>query len=118
MKNKKMKVSVVEESLRGVYLWQTADGAVVSDEDGNYLSIQSFKDDPIRIQELRKAAEECGVFGGKPLWMSGYRQVTDEEYEYQRQRLELGLIPDELDIAAFMEEHKQKSLEAQRGKGR
>ena len=37
-----MKVSVVEESFKGLYLWQTADGSIVADSDGNYLSIQSF----------------------------------------------------------------------------
>lgn len=116
MKNRKMKVSVVEESLRGVYLWQTEDGALVADEDGNYLSIQSFKGDEQRIMLLKLAAIEHGVHGGKPLWMSGYRQVTDEEYEYQRQRLEWGLIPDELDIAAFKEEEQQ--LEVKRARGR
>jgi hypothetical protein len=46
--------------------------------------------------------------------MSGYRRVTDEEYEYQRQRLEWGLIPDELDIAAFEEEMKQNKIKEQR----
>lgn len=111
-----MKVSVVEESFKGVYLWQTEDGAVVADSDGNYLSIQSLKGDSIRIALLQKAAEECGIYGGKPLWMPGHRQVTDEEYEYQKQRLEFGLIPDELDLPAFMEEHKQ--MEAKRAKGR
>lgn len=116
MSNKRMKVKVVEESLKGVYLWQTVDGAVVADEEGNYLSIQSFKGDEQRIELLREAARQYGVAeGGKPLWMSGYRHVSDEEYEYQRQRMELGLIPDELDIAAFQEEHKQ--LETKRARG-
>ena len=36
--------------------------------------------------------------------MSGYRRVTDEEYAYQKQRMEWGLIPDELDLPAFKEE--------------
>lgn len=115
MSNKKMKVSVVEESIRGLYLWQTPEGAVVADEDGNYLSIPAMKGDEQRIEMLRKAAMECGVEGGKPLWMSGYRQVTDEEYAYQKQRMEWGLIPDELDIAAFQEEAKQ--LEVKRARG-
>lgn len=115
MSKKRMKVKVVEESLKGVYLWQTVDGAVVTDEDGNYLSIQSFKGDEKRIEELREAARQYGVEdGGKPLWMSGYRHVTEEEYEYQMQRLQLGLIPDELDLPAFMEEHKQ--LETKRAR--
>jgi hypothetical protein len=30
--------------------------------------------------------------------------VTDEEYEYQKQRMEWGLIPDELDYGAARDE--------------
>lgn len=106
----KMKVKVIEESPFGLYVWMTAGGEIVSDEDGNYLNIEAMKGDERKIEILRNVAKDFGVEGGKPMFLSGYRRVTDEEYEYQRQRLELGLIPDELDIAAFKEEyeHAQK----------
>lgn len=111
---KKMKVKVVEESMLGLYVWTTPEGAIVADEDGNYLNIQSVKGDERKIELLKEAARECGVEGGKAMFLSGYRRVTDEEYEYQRQRLELGLIPDELDIAAFKEEYEHAQKRAKR----
>lgn len=106
MKNKtnRMKMSVVEESPFGLYVWLTDAGAVVADEDGNYLNIESMKGDERKIEILRQTARDFGVDGGKPIFMSGYRRVTDEEYEYQKQRMEWGLIPDELDLPAFKEE--------------
>lgn len=112
-KKPRMKVSIVEESPFGLYVWLTKDGAIVTDEEGNYLNIESMKGDERKIEILRNTAKDLGVDGGKPQFLSGYRRVTDEEYEYQRQRLEWGLIPDELDLAAFKEEaaHLQKLKE-------
>jgi hypothetical protein len=49
-----------------------------------------------------------GVEGGKPMWMGAHRQVTSDEYEEQKQRLEWGLIPDELDVPAIKEDLVQK----------
>ena len=103
-KNNKMKVSVVEESPFGLYVWIMDNGSIVTDDDGNYLNIESMKGDERKIEILRSAAKEFGVENGKPVFMSGYRRVTDEEYAYQKQRMEWGLIPDELDLPAFKEE--------------
>jgi hypothetical protein len=88
----------------GVYLWQMPDGSVVADEDRNFLSIASMYGDNARMEKLRNAAAQCGVFEGKPLFMPGHRKVTDEEYQEQQARLESGLIPDEYDIGAWKEE--------------
>lgn len=115
MKKNKTKISVVEESLFGVYVWITGEGKIITDDDGNYLSIQSIKEDQGRIEKLRLAAKECGITDGRPYFMSGMRKITDEEYEYQKQRLEWGLIPDELDIAAFKEEQEQLEKKKARG---
>jgi hypothetical protein len=103
-KTPKMKVTVVEESPYGLYVWLTKDGSIVTDDDGNYLNIEAMKGDERKIEILKNAARDLGVEEGKSQFLSGYRRVTEEEYEYQRQRLEWGLIPDELDIAAFKEE--------------
>lgn len=115
MSNKKMKTSIVEESIFGVYVWLTPDGKRIMDSDGNTLCIQSIKGDRERIEKLRAAAKDCGIDGGLPYFLSGARQVTDEEYEYQKQRMEWGLIPDELDLAAFKEEHLQLEKKKSRG---
>ena len=116
MSNRKMKVSVVEESIYGLYVWLTAEGAIVADDEGNYLNIEATKGDERKIQILKETAKNMGVpDGGKATFMSGYRRISDEEYEYQRQRLEWGLIPDELDIAAFKEEAEQLEVKRNRG---
>lgn len=113
---RKMRVKVIEESVLGLYVWMTEDGAIVADEDGNYLNIEAMKGDERKIEILRNTAKDFGVDGGKPMFLSGHRRVTDEEYEYQRQRLELGLIPDELDIAAFKEEYEHAQKRAKYGR--
>ena len=59
--------------------------------------------------------KDLGIEGGRPVFLSGHRRVTDEEYEYQRQRLEWGLIPDELDLPAFKEEYKNKKVRDAQG---
>ena len=113
---RKMKVKVIEESPFGLYVWMTPAGQIIADEDGNYLNVEAMKGDERKIEILRNAAKDCGVEDGKPMFLSGYRRVSDEEYEYQRQRLELGLIPDELDIAAFKEEYEFAQKRAKNGR--
>ncbi len=98
------RVTMVDESDYGLYLWQTIDGKLVCDEDANYLNIPSKKGDKEKIRLLAVAAKDCGIIGGQPVFFSGNRRVTDEEYEYQKQRMEWGLVPDELDYGAAREE--------------
>ena len=105
-KMKNMRATIVEESMLGLYVWITPDGKVVADEDGNYLNIEAMKGDQRKIDILREAAKEYGVDGGRAKFFAGFRRVSDEEYQKQMQRLEMGLIPDELDIPAFMEEYE------------
>ena len=100
-----MKVTPIEEVSYGVYVWETSEGKLVTDEDGNYMCIYAIKGDTNKISELRRFAKEYGVEeGGKPVWFSGHRPVSDEEYEHQKQRMEWGLVADELDIPALKED--------------
>jgi hypothetical protein len=101
------RVTQVEEVNYGLYLWMMPDG-LVCDEDGNYLNIASMKGDIRKINKLKEAAKYYGLEEGKPVWFSGHRQVTDEEYEEQKNRLEWGLIPDELDVPAIKEDLDEK----------
>lgn len=103
-----MKMTTVEETNYGLYLWQMPNGSVVMDEDGNYLNIAAMKGSIKKINALKKAARELGLEEGEPIWFSGHRRVTDEELEEQKQRLEWGLIPDELDVPAIKEDLEQK----------
>jgi hypothetical protein len=103
-----MKVTPIEEVSYGTYLWETSEGKLVMDEDGNYMCIYAIKGDPKKIAELKRFAKEYGVEDGKPVWFSGHRPVSDEDYEYQKQRLDLGLVADEWDIPALKEDLIQK----------
>lgn len=103
-----MKVTEVEEVSYGTYAWIMPDGKIVTDEYGNYMCIFSSKGNVSKINALKQLAKECGVEEGKPLWISGARPISDEEYEDQKQRLEWGLVPDEKDLPALKEDIMQK----------
>ena len=105
-----MRVTPVEEVNYGTYGWETPDGKLVTDEDGNYMCIYAIKGDINKIKQLKDFAKAHGVEEGKPLWFSGHRPVSSEEYETQKQRLDWGLVADEWDIPALKEDlqHKKK----------
>lgn len=103
-----MKITPVEEVNYGTYLWQMPDGKLVSDEDGNFMCIYAIKGDVKKITELRNFAKSYGVEEGKPVWFSGHRPVSAEEYDNQKQRMDWGLVADEWDIPALKEDLEQK----------
>ena len=103
----KMKVTPVEEVNYGLYLWQMPDESVVMDDEGNYLSISSMRGDIRQIKKIKEAAKHYGIDEGKPIFFSGHRQVTEEELQEQKQRAEIGLVPDSRDLPAMMEYVKE-----------
>jgi hypothetical protein len=103
-----MKITPVEEVSYGTYLWEMPDGKLVTDEEGNYMCIYAIKGDVNKIKELRDFAKHYGLEEGKPVWFSGHRPVSQEEYENQKQRMEWGLVADEWDIPALKEDLVQK----------
>ena len=102
---KKINQSVVEETILGIYVWEI-DGKWVGDDDGNYLSITSKKGNIERIEMLRKAVSYYGVNKGEPKFLAGRRKINDEEFQYQQQRLNWGLVPDPLDIGEYKDQVK------------
>lgn len=104
-----MKINPVEETRLGVYVWEMPDGKWVGDDQGNYLSVQAFKNDQKKIAMLSEVVKGYGILEGKAVFLSGRRKINDEEYEYQKQRLAWGLVPDELDIGVFKEDNKRVS---------
>ena len=100
---KKINQSVVEETILGIYVWEI-DGKWVGDDDGNYLSITSKKGNRERIEMLRKAVSYYGVNKGEPKFLAGRRKINDEEFQYQQQRLNWGLVPDPLDIGEYKDQ--------------
>jgi hypothetical protein len=103
----KMKITPIDEVNWGLYGWQMPDGTLVTNEEGAYLSIPSLKGDIRQIKKLKDAAKHYGLEEGKPIFFSGHRPVTDEELAEQRQRLELGLVPDVEDTPAMMDYIKE-----------
>ena len=78
------------------------------DDEGGHLCIPSLKGNIVQIKKLKDAAKHYGVDEGKPIFFAGHRKVTDEELEEQRQRADLGLIPDPQDLPAMMEFIKEQ----------
>jgi hypothetical protein len=103
-----MKITPVEEVSYGTYLWEMPDGKLVTDEEGNYMCIYAIKGDVNKIKALKDFAKHYGLEEGKPVWFSGHRPVSQEEYENQKQRMEWGLVADEWDIPALKEDLVQK----------
>lgn len=93
-----------EESTLGIYVWEMPDGRWIGDDDGNFLSITSKKNNRSRIDALADVVRSYGITDGQPKFLSGRRKIDDEEFEYQNQRLKWGLVPDQLDIGNYKDE--------------
>lgn len=101
-----IKSKLVEEVPYGIYVWEMPDGRWVGDDSGHYMNIFSLKGDRKKIQMLRDAARSYGITEGKPVFLSGQRPVTDEEYEEQLMRMKWGLVPDPQDAPAHAENRR------------
>jgi hypothetical protein len=97
----KINQSVVEETRLGIYVWEMPDGRWIGDDDGNFLSITSTKGNKSKIEALAEVVRSYGISDGQPKFLSGRRKINDEEFEYQKQRLNWGLTPDPLDIGVY-----------------
>jgi hypothetical protein len=109
-----MKKKIVEEYNWGVYVWKVGPRKVIKNESGQLLMIMSKKGNLNQIEKLRMAALQCGVEEGEAVFLSGNRPITDEEHEYQMSRLLMGLVPDELDYFAAVEEMDSRKLHGNR----
>lgn len=96
----------VEEVPYGMYVWETPDGEVLGDDDGNIMNVFCMKGDQKAIKAITDAARHFGFPEGKPVWWSGKRPISDEEYEEQVARHAAGLVADPLDYGAIKDEMK------------
>jgi hypothetical protein len=99
-------ITEVEEVPWGMYVWETPDGEVLGDGDGNVMNVFCMKGDKRAIEAIKDAARHYGFPDGKVKWLSGHRPVTDEEYAEQEMRQRLGLVPDPLDYAAIRDQER------------
>jgi hypothetical protein len=103
---KSMKKQIVEETTLGIYVWEMPDGRWIGDDDGNFLSVTSMKNNRVKMDMLAREVRSFGIYEGQPKFLSGRRKIDDEEFEYQKQRLNWGLVPDQLDIGVYKDEMK------------
>jgi hypothetical protein len=95
-------IQVIIEDLHGVCLWRMQDGSCLGDDEGRYLSLGGQLNDPIVEKKMRDAAIHYLGFEaleGGPVWMSGSRKISDNEYDDQSERFLDGKIPDAVDVA-------------------
>lgn len=95
---------VVEEVPYGMYVWETEDGEVLGDGDGNIMNVFCMKGDRTAIAAITDAARHYGYPDGKAVWWTGKRPITDEELQEQEMREKLGLEPDPLNYGAIRDE--------------
>lgn len=96
-----------EETRLGIYVWEMPDGRWIGDDEGNFLSITSTKGNRSRMDALAREVRSYGIHEGRPKFLSGRRKIDDEEFEYQKQRLNWGLVPDPLDIGNYKDEMRK-----------
>jgi hypothetical protein len=106
---KNSKIRAIEETEYGVYVWADSEGKILADDEFRPLSVPSKKGDMVKVMALKRVAfellKDMGLpQGGGPVFWSGRRQISDSEYEHQKMRQDMGLIPDPYDDAALKEE--------------
>ena len=109
---KKPRVTVVEENPGwGLYAWRKADGKLFMDEDHNLLNIPSRQYDMEKMAQIAKAAAHYGEPEGKPYFIPGVQRATDDEYEVQRERMKVGLLPTMNDFGAVADAKKAQGIQ-------
>jgi hypothetical protein len=98
------KVQVIEENFSnfGTYVWHKPNGKAFTDGQGNALSIESMRDDPSRLAELKQAARYYGQPDGKAIFYPNMRKISDEAHSEQVDRMKQGLIPNMNDLGAVI----------------
>ncbi len=90
----KTRVTEINESEYGLYVWEMPNGAVVANEDREYLSVASKVHDAKKMRQLEQAVRSFGITIGRAKFLPGRRKVTRSEWEDMNDRMNSGLIPD------------------------
>lgn len=94
----------------GVCVWQLPDGSYIKNEDGDYFCAQGKLGNPVIERKMRDAVRyDLGITSGKPVWFSGFRKVTQSEWEDQMERLIDGKVPDAVDLYLQNKENNGES---------
>jgi hypothetical protein len=103
---------IIHEVAYGMWVWQMADGEYAEDDNGNFMHVfvWDVRDEAVNEaakKALATAAKSYGFGEGRPICWQGRRPVDDEGFMEQYRRMQQGLVPDPLDIAAIREEERQ-----------
>lgn len=98
-----VKHTIVDDAQHGVWVWELPSGRLLSDGDGNYLSMNGLKNDLRCMTRMRQAAASYGFPDGKPLFKAGKWKATQSEWEDQMERMINGEIADPYDPAIMDE---------------
>lgn len=104
----KSRISVVEESDIGLYVWELPNGMYLADDDGNLLNIPSRLGDISRMRKIAEVARNLGYGEGTPTFAPGVRRVSDSEHQEQIYRMMNGEIPDEYDMGALRDDLRNR----------
>lgn len=75
-------ISVVDEYEFGLFLWELPNGRPLMDDDYNFLNVEAdHKHDLQAMARICAEAKALGYEDGKPRFVSGAVQCTDEELE-------------------------------------
>lgn len=103
---KKPTARIVSETNLGIYVWELPDGEFVAN-GLDILSIDAVRGDIQKMAAIQRAAKAYGYPEGKPVFCEGYRKITDEEFEVQYERMQMGMIPDTQDIGNYQDEMRR-----------
>lgn len=104
MNEGKSKLTVIQKRRNdGLYVWLMKNGETFKDQYKNVMNIPARKGDIEAMAKITKAAKYYGAPDGQPHFLPGSRRVSDEEYSEQVDRMKQGMIPDELDLGAWMD---------------
>lgn len=107
MKSSQPRITVIDkQGDDGIYVWQTPDGKIVTDGNGNTMNIPARNGDLEAILKISNAAAYYGFPEGKAVFRAGQRRITDEEHSEQVDRMKQGLIASETDLGAWYDAAK------------
>lgn len=89
----KSKISVVNETRLGVYVWELPNGKILGNDEGDILSIDSYYGDLTRVSILCREAKALGFEDGKPIFWAGQHKCSDDDwYEHMRELYNEGAL--------------------------
>jgi hypothetical protein len=92
----------------GVYTWRI-NGKPIVNEEFEYLIAPARRGDLKAIARLKAYVNDVlGINEGEAVFEEGSRPISHEEWEDQKARMDMGLVPDPYDLGNLIDEYKYK----------